>query len=209
MSSAMGPFALDEGLVPAPPDGGEAVVRIHKYQYRQDHRGTLPDRRRQGPGIGRFRARRRLGNRRSDPAGIPSTRAAQEPGASCPRASRWISSMCRGWALSRPRWWMPRTHASSWPPRASGARAPSCPTRWRPMPNALPSSRRSGALPPLAMGIAATEDEAGRIPSIPKVAMIFAPDRLFHAVRHTSGGRGLRDRHTHDLDRPPATGRCR
>lgn len=29
MSSAMGPFALDEGLVPAPKDGSEAVVRIH------------------------------------------------------------------------------------------------------------------------------------------------------------------------------------
>jgi len=29
MSSGMGPFALDEGLVPAPPDGAEAVVRIH------------------------------------------------------------------------------------------------------------------------------------------------------------------------------------
>lgn len=29
MSSAMGPFALDEGLVPAPPGGAEAAVRIH------------------------------------------------------------------------------------------------------------------------------------------------------------------------------------
>ncbi|MEY3005292.1 MAG: hypothetical protein RLZZ491_2468 [Pseudomonadota bacterium] len=29
MSSAMGPFALDEGLVTPPPDGADAVVRIH------------------------------------------------------------------------------------------------------------------------------------------------------------------------------------
>jgi 2-methylaconitate cis-trans-isomerase PrpF len=40
MSSAVGPFALDEGLVRAPASG-EATVRIHNLQ---DHRVTLPGR---------------------------------------------------------------------------------------------------------------------------------------------------------------------
>jgi 2-methylaconitate cis-trans-isomerase PrpF len=41
MSSAIGPFAVDEGLVPAPADG-QAVVRIHNTNTRKVIRSTFP-----------------------------------------------------------------------------------------------------------------------------------------------------------------------
>lgn len=39
LSSAVGPFALDEGLVPSPPDG-EALVRIHQTNRRKINAAT-------------------------------------------------------------------------------------------------------------------------------------------------------------------------
>ena len=67
MSSAIGPFALDEGLVPRPQR--RRGRRAHpQHQHQEDHRLALRHGRRRGRGRGRHGARRRSGDWRTYPA---------------------------------------------------------------------------------------------------------------------------------------------
>ena len=110
MSSAVGPFAVDEGIVR--PNGDTAVVRIFNTNTRKIIRSTFPleDGRRRPMATWRSPAwrapERRCGS-------ISWRRAARPPGGCCRRATRRIGWTCPASARSRCPWWMPPTPACS------------------------------------------------------------------------------------------------
>src|SRR6056297_2930558 len=150
MSSAMGPFAIDEGLVPAPPEGGKA--RVSGDFALDGVSGTGAPIRLEfldpgGAGTGRLL-----------PTG-QSLDILEVPGLGPVEASMVdAANPCVSVAAES----IGRTGTEL--PDALEADAECLAI--------LEKIRRAASL---AMGIADTEDEAGRIPSIPKVAMIFAP----------------------------------
>ena len=115
MSAAMGPFAIDEGLVVLTSDH-EAVVRINntntdrvivaRFPVVDGRAAVLGDE--QVDGVAGTGAQVRLDF--LDPAG-------GKTGSCCPQVTRWTSSRSETASLSRPRWWTSRTPAcSSRPP---------------------------------------------------------------------------------------------
>jgi 2-methylaconitate isomerase len=174
MSSAMGPFALDEGLVPAPPDSGEAMVRIHNTNTNKII-------------VGRFQTEggkaRVLGDFTLD--GVSGTSAPIRLEFLDPGGAGTGQLLPTGQPLDildvpgvGP---VEATMVDAANPCVFIA-AESIGCVGTELPDALEADaeclvilekiRRAASL---AMGIAATEDAAGNIPSIPKVAMIFAP----------------------------------
>ena len=69
MSSAVGPFAVDEGLVR--PDGDTAAVRILQHKYRQDHPRHVSAGRETSSGGWRPRHSGSCRHRRARSAGLP------------------------------------------------------------------------------------------------------------------------------------------
>ena len=77
MSSAIGPFAVDEGLVAKA--ARRRRRRAHpQHQHQEDHRLALRHGRRRGRGRRRHGARRRGGYRRADPARVHAARRRQD-----------------------------------------------------------------------------------------------------------------------------------
>ncbi len=174
MSSAMGPFALDEGLVSAPPDGDEAVVRIHNTNT-----GKLI--------VGRFQAEDGKARVSGDFAldGVSGTGAAIRLEFLDPGGAGTGRLLPTGQALDT------LDVPGVGPVEVSmvdaanpcvfvaaeniGRDGTALPDMLEADAECLAILERIRRAASLAMGIAETENGAGRIPSIPKVAMIFAP----------------------------------
>ena len=111
MSSAMGPFAVDEGLVKV--SGQEALVRVHNTNTKKIiwSRFPLDD----GAGGGRRRSRdsRRRGHRRAGQARVPRAGRRDHRQAAADRQRRRRRSTCRAAARSASRWWTRPTPACS------------------------------------------------------------------------------------------------
>ena len=92
LTSAVGPFAVDEGIVRA--RDGEALVRIHQTNTRKVIHARFPVRGRQGAGRRRFRHCRRGGDRSAHPPRLPRSGRRRARGGCCRRATRSIASRC-------------------------------------------------------------------------------------------------------------------
>ncbi len=174
MSSAMGPFAIDEGLVPAPPDGGEAVVRIHNTNTDKIIVGRFQTEGGKARVSGDFALDGVSGTGAPirleflDPGGAGTGRLLptgqsldilEVPGLGPVEASMVDAAN-------------PCVFVAAESIGRTGTELPDALEADAECLAILEKIRRAASL---AMGIADTEDEAGRIPSIPKVAMIFAP----------------------------------
>ena len=174
ISSAIGPFAIDEALVPArEPD---TVVRIHNTNTgKLIHAHVTVD-----GGTGRRDAATSRSTACQAPArasrSTSSTRAAPSPAGSCPRATPRTCSRSPGSGPSPHPWSTPRTPWCSCAPRTSAWTAPSGPDDLdaRPgLPARLEAIRGAAAV---SMGLAQTPEEAARTSTaVPKIAIVAPP----------------------------------
>ena len=177
MSSAVGPFAVDEGLiVPVTDATGEATVRIHNTNTRKLIVAHFPLDGGRAAVDGDFRLPGVAGS------GAPVRLDFLEPGGAgtgklLPTGNPIdMLELRRRTARSKSRWWTRRIRACSYPPTRSGASGVEMPEELEANGELL---RRLDAIriaASLKMGIAKTAEAAARIPSIPKVAMV-APAR--------------------------------
>ena len=98
LTAAVGPFAVDEGLVEVA--DGEARLILHNCNLDQRIRGALRGRRRSRGGRGRYRARRRRRPWRTHPPFLPGPGRCRHrpPATDGPRARR---TRCSGFGLHR------------------------------------------------------------------------------------------------------------
>ena len=173
MSSAIGPFALDEGLVPAPPDG-EAVVRIHNTNTGKIILARFPVR------DGRLAATGELAIDGVAGTAAPIRLDFLDPGGA--RTGRLLPT-------GNPTDWLDVSGLGSvraslvdaanpcvWVAAAdlgmTGNELPSAIEGDRDLMQRLEQLRQAAAV---AMGMAPDLDSAARVVSIPKIAMVSAP----------------------------------
>lgn len=173
MSAAVGPFAVDEGLVPRP-NGQEAVVRIHNTNTRRiivsrfsmDGEDAAVDGDFAIDGVAGTGAPIRLDF--TDPAGgrtgrlLPADAALTE--LDVPGVGRMAASMVDAAAAC--------VFVRAADLGCTGAERPEALERDAALMEKLEAVRRAASL---AMGIAADADAAARVKSAPKVAMLAAP----------------------------------
>jgi 2-methylaconitate isomerase len=174
MSSAMGPFALDEGLVAAPVDGGEAKVRIHNTNTSKVIVGTFPTEAGRARVTGEFNLDGVAGTGAPvrleflDPGGagtgrlLPTGNAIDRldvPGLGVIDASMVDAAN-------------PCVFIDAASVGRKGTELPDALDGDEECLTALEAIRCAASV---AMGIAPTPEAAAAIPSIPKVAMVFSP----------------------------------
>jgi 2-methylaconitate cis-trans-isomerase PrpF len=184
MSSAIGPFAVDEGLVPRP-DGAEAVVRIHNTntkkiivsRFPMDGRYAAVDGGLAIDGVAGTGAPIRLDF--TDPGGaktgqlLPTGNTVDR--LDVPEIGTVEASLVDA---ANPCVFVPAAAVG-----ATGIELPQAIEREPALMARLEAVRRAASV---AMGIAASDDTAGAVLSVPKVAMVAAP-----AAAPTLSGRGL------------------
>lgn len=174
MSSAMGPFALDEGLVPAPQDGADMQVRIHNTNTSKVIVGHFQAENGKARVSGAF-ALDGVGGTGSpirleflDPGGAGT-------GSLLPTGSALDTLKVDGLGeieVSMIDAANPCVFVEASTLSRSGTDLPDA---MEADPELLEQLEAIRCAASVAMGIAPTENEAAKIPSIPKVAIVFAP----------------------------------
>jgi 2-methylaconitate cis-trans-isomerase PrpF len=176
MSSAIGPFAIDEGLMPPPADG-RAVVRIHNTntskiivaRFAMEGRETAVDGAMSLDGVAGTGAPIRLEFMAPGGAGtgklLPTGRPVDE--LDVPGLGRIAASLVD--AAN------PCVFVAAETLGCTGAEMPEAIERNAELQERLEAIRRAASV---AMGLARDLDEAARIKSVPKVAMVSAPRQL-------------------------------
>lgn len=173
MSSAIGPFAVDEGLVPAP-EGGEAAVRIHNTNTGKIILARFPVRN------GRAAVEGNLVLDGVAGSGAPVRLAFMDPGGA--RTGRLLPSGHAADVLTVPGVGNvevsmvdaanPCVFVGAAAMGMAGTELPGVLERDAGLLARLEAVRCQASV---AMGLVATAEAAGRIPGVPKVAMLAAP----------------------------------